>query len=90
MLIYPEPAVAGNLEKAHYTVLQQTRFLEGHGEYHTYGLMATQRAREGWHIKTEICDITTDLVAALSLAGKFNRGELSVIHFRDAVEDWLG
>ena len=89
MLAKSTPASASNLAQAHYTVMQQTRFLEGHGEYHTYGLMAVQKAPEGWYIKTEICDITTVLAEALNMADRFNRGQLSVIHFKDAVEDWL-
>ena len=74
---------------AHYTVVHQTRFSEDHGEYHTYGLTAKQISSDGRHIKTEIGDITTDLAAAQDLAGRFNQGRLSLIHFKDAVEDWL-
>ena len=74
---------------AHYTVVHQTRFSEDHGEYHTYGLVAKQMSSDGRHIKAEIGDITTNLTAAEALAGRFNSGELSMIHFRDAVEDWL-
>ena len=89
MVCEPILANAGELAQTHYSVKQQVRFLEDYGEYHTYGIMAIQQAPEGRHYKTEICDIATDLAAVQNLADRFNRGELSVIHFRDAVEDWL-
>ena len=77
------------LEQAHYTVMLQVGHLEDHGPYNTYGLMAMQKSHEGWYVKTEIHDITTNLVAILHMASTFNSNKLSMIHFHDAVEDWL-
>ena len=76
------------LYQIHYTVAPEVRFLEDHGEYHTYGLLATQQSPEG-RLKATIGDITTDIAAAQSLAAKFNSNKLSIVHFMDAVEDWL-
>ena len=80
---------AHGLEQAHYMVVLESGFLEDCGSYRTYGLMSTQWSHEGWYIKSEIHDITTDLNTALDMASTFNGHQLSMLHFADVVEDWL-
>ena len=82
-------ALASESNQAHYVVISRIGFFEDYGEYRTYGLLATQKVREGWHINAEIHDITTDLNAALDIAHAFNHHGLSMVHFNEAIEDWL-
>ncbi|MCL2286272.1 MAG: DUF6514 family protein [Firmicutes bacterium] len=77
------------LEQAQYKVILQAGFSEEHGNYDTYGIMVTQKSREGWYVKDEISDVTTDFRLAYNMAYKFNLGRLTMTHFRDVVEDWL-
>ena len=78
-----------DLNQICYIVISQISFFEDYGECKTYGLIAVQETYEKWHVKAEIYDITTDLSDALDIAHTFNHNKLSMIHFNDAVEDWL-
>lgn len=68
-----------------YYVTEDTMFLEDVGEYRCYGI----EVRKGELVLERIRDIDTNREGVEKLCDLCNKRELSPIHFRDVVEDYL-
>lgn len=68
-----------------YYVTEEMMFLEDVGEYKSYGI----ELRDGERVIERIRDIDTDREGVEKLCALCNELELSQIHFRDVVDDYL-
>ena len=59
------------------------------GRYVAYGLLCYQYLRGVWKPVSALCDLSLHSEEVLALAARFNAAQLSPLHFREAVEDWL-
>lgn len=72
------------MTKTTYSVFEEIRTHEDIGEYITYGI-AAENAEQ-----SDVChDVTADRERAEHIARLFNRHALSLVHFREALEDML-
>ncbi len=72
-----------------YEMTKKTYRLED-GIRTSYGITARANEEESREVCTEsICDITSDKEALQALVDECNRLELSALHLRDVVEDFL-
>ena len=70
--------------KTKYSVIKQEMETQELGCYETFGILA-QCGDE----TQLISDVTTDISFAAEIADSFNRNQLSIIHFTEALEDIL-
>lgn len=84
-------AVAGNLALADHSSVQYqivcSQFQTDAQDYLTYGLQCMEFSMGAWVQLDLIEDISVDRDYVLHLAERFNRLQLSPLHFRDAVMD---
>ena len=72
-----------------YAVIQERRCHLDLGEYDTCAIQASQCISRGYVVLEILHDITSDYLLAKELADSFTRQQLSPIHFRDAIRDFL-
>ena len=71
-------------EKYRYQIIRTKQNIEGVGEMESYGI-----ACDSDDEPVAIPDITTDLETVSALLGLLNRNDVSAIHLRDIVEDYI-
>ena len=54
-----------------------------------YGLQCLRRSEDGWHLADMVHGISSRRCMVSEIAAMFNRCQLSALHFRDALEDYL-
>jgi hypothetical protein len=72
-----------------YEVVEEKDYQPDYGHCIAYGLMAIYNCDGNTETAVVIHNITYDHKAAKKLAFIFNKFELSIIHFMDAVTDFL-
>jgi len=70
-----------------YEVICEICFSPELGKYRTYGIQALEKSEQGWNVVKTIHDVSPDKKTAEKIADLFTQCQLSLIHFRDAVED---
>ncbi len=79
----------GTESMVRYEVVGERLYSPDHGWYTGYGIRAYRRVEDAWEPVVTVSDLSTDRQAVEALAHRCTAGELSPIHLRDVVEDWL-
>lgn len=75
--------------KTVYEIIKETKELPEVGKYTTYGITAYMETEQGKQPIQTISDISLNKETVIGMAEKFNREELSYLHFKDVVEDMM-
>ena len=78
-----------NIEKVRYRVILETGYTVETSAYRTYGLQAEEKENGRWCCRGTIHDVAINKKRAMEMARTFKRGQLSVVHFWEAVKDGL-
>ena len=71
-------------EKYRYQIIRTRQHIEGSGEIESYGIACCSDDEP-----VAIPDISTDLETVSALLGLLNRNDVSAIHLRDIIEDYI-